>query len=132
MVDKIKASLLHALIIAIVGAGTSHGRAAITLARKEESKEDVATILVDGTRATRAGADFAPRITILMQDGTRHMDEFQGAELKWDLATETRRISDLFDDIDWPRKRLDSIVHMVAGLEGQTSVYPLIKQCVAE
>ena len=59
VVDKIKASLLHALIIGIVGAGTSHGKAAIALAKKEESKEDGATILVDGDRATRAGAAFA-------------------------------------------------------------------------
>jgi 2-methylcitrate dehydratase PrpD len=59
VVDKIKASLLHALIIAMVGARTSHGRAAITLVKKEESKEDGATILVDGARATRAGAAFA-------------------------------------------------------------------------
>lgn len=74
---------------------------------------------------------FAPRITILMQDGTRYAGEFQGSELKWDLATETRRISALFDEIAWPRDQLESIVQKVASLEGQTSVYPLIKHCVA-
>ena len=74
---------------------------------------------------------FAPRITVLMQDGTQYVDEFHGAELKWDLATETRRISALFDDISWPRERLDSIVQTVSALEDQTSVYPLIKQCLA-
>ena len=59
VVDKVKASLLHALIISIVGAETSSGKAAIALAKEEESKVDGATILVDGSRATRAGAVFA-------------------------------------------------------------------------
>jgi 2-methylcitrate dehydratase PrpD len=59
VVDKIKASLLHALIMAIVGVGTSHGKAAIVLAKAEEAKPDGATILVDGGRATRCGAAFA-------------------------------------------------------------------------
>ena len=59
VVDKIKASILHGLIIAIVGADTSHGKAAIELAKSEEPKADGATILVDGSRATRSGAVFA-------------------------------------------------------------------------
>ena len=59
VVDKIKASLLHALVIGIVGAGTEHGKAAIALAKQEESKPDGATILVDGARATRVGAAYA-------------------------------------------------------------------------
>ena len=46
VVDKIKASLLHSLIISIVGAETSHGRAAIELAKEEEGKSDGAAILV--------------------------------------------------------------------------------------
>ena len=44
VVDKIKASLLHALIVSIVGADTSHGKAAIALTKEEESKADGATI----------------------------------------------------------------------------------------
>ena len=59
VVDKIKASLLHALIISIVGANTSHGKAAIALTKEEESKADGATILVDGAKVTRSGAAFA-------------------------------------------------------------------------
>ena len=73
---------------------------------------------------------FAPRITIIMQDGARFVDEFNGDELKWDLATETRRISALFDDIPWPRQRLDAIVQTVSGLETRASVEPLIRQCI--
>ncbi|MEK7806551.1 MAG: hypothetical protein AAB528_02360, partial [Chloroflexota bacterium] len=53
VVDKVKASLLHALVIAIVGEGTSHGKAAIALSKEEESRAGGATILVDGGRATR-------------------------------------------------------------------------------
>ena len=78
----------------------------------------------------RDRTSFSPRITVLMQDGARYVDEFYGSELKWDLATETRRISALFDEIAWPRGQLDSIAQTVAGLEDQASVEPLIKHCV--
>ena len=73
---------------------------------------------------------FSPRITVIMQDGARYVDEFNGDELKWDMATETRRISALFDDIPWPRQRLDAIVQAVSSLEEHDSVDPLIKQCI--
>ena len=56
VVDKIKASLLHALVVAIVGEGTAHGQSAIALVKSEEAKPDGATVLVDGVKATRAGA----------------------------------------------------------------------------
>ena len=59
VVDKIKASVLHAMVTSIVGADTGHGQAAIHLANTEEGKPDGATILVDGGRATRCGAAFA-------------------------------------------------------------------------
>ena len=59
VVDKIKASLLHALVTSLVGGGTSHGKAAIDLAKTEEGQPQGATILVDGGRATRCGAAFA-------------------------------------------------------------------------
>jgi 2-methylcitrate dehydratase PrpD len=58
VVDKIKASLLHALVVAIIGAETRHGQAAIALVKAEEGKPDGATILVDGSHATRCGAAF--------------------------------------------------------------------------
>ena len=72
---------------------------------------------------------FSPRITVVMQDGSRFVEEFHGDELKWGLATETRRISALFDDIPWPRQRLDGIVQTAASLEEHDSVDPLIRQC---
>ena len=75
---------------------------------------------------------FAPRITIVLKDGTQIVDEFHGGELKWDLATETRRISALFDDMDWPRERLDNIVQTVTGLECQARIDPLIQLCVRQ
>ena len=59
VVDKIKASLLHSIMISIVGAETSHAQAAVDLVKNEEGKADGATILVDGEKATRAGAAFA-------------------------------------------------------------------------
>ena len=59
VVDKIKASVLHAMVTGIIGADTTHGQAAIHLAKSEEGKPDGATILVDGGKATRCGAAFA-------------------------------------------------------------------------
>ena len=59
VVDKLKASVLPAMIVSIIGAQTHHGKSAITLTKEEDSKSDGATILVDGTKATRAGAAFA-------------------------------------------------------------------------
>jgi 2-methylcitrate dehydratase PrpD len=73
---------------------------------------------------------FAPRITILMRDGTRHEGEFRGDELEWDLGTETGRISALFADLPWPTERLETIVRTVAGLENQPRIDPLVQLCV--
>ena len=58
-VDKLKASLLHALVVSIIGAQTEHGRSAIALTLEEEEKADGASILVNGGKATRGGAAFA-------------------------------------------------------------------------
>ena len=57
--DKIKASLLHSLVVTFLGAETDHGKASIELVKAEEARTDGATILVDGARATRCGAAFA-------------------------------------------------------------------------
>jgi hypothetical protein len=73
---------------------------------------------------------FAPRITIALRDGTRYQDEFQGDELKWDLATETRRIRELFPNLGWPTERLEAIVQAVESLESQPKIDPLIGLCV--
>ena len=59
VVDKLKASILHAMVVSIIDAQTHHGEAAITLTKKEEAKPDGATILFDGTKATRGEAAFA-------------------------------------------------------------------------
>ena len=63
VVDKIKASVLHAMVTAIIGADTAHGKASVELAKAEEGRGNApgagATILVDGARATRCGAAFA-------------------------------------------------------------------------
>ena len=57
--DKVKTSLLHSLIGTFLGAETAHGKASIELVKMEEARNDGATILVDGARATRCGAAFA-------------------------------------------------------------------------
>ena len=59
VVDKLKASLLHATFVSLIGAQTPHGRAAIELIKEEEASPGGATVLADGARATRSGAAFA-------------------------------------------------------------------------
>src|SRR5689334_24146035 len=59
VVDKIKALMLHALASAVIGAGTHNGQEAVKLTKAEEGKADGATIITDGSRATRIGASFA-------------------------------------------------------------------------
>ena len=39
-------------------------------------------------------------------------------------------ISALFDDMSWPREKLDGLVETVATLEGESSVAQLIRHCV--
>ena len=73
---------------------------------------------------------FAPRITIRMRGGTTYQGEYRGDELEWDLATEVRRISALFQDMAWPRERLEAMVQTVSGLEELSRVDPLIQLCV--
>ncbi|MBM3943808.1 MAG: MmgE/PrpD family protein [SAR202 cluster bacterium] len=73
---------------------------------------------------------FAPRITVRMRNGATYQGEFQGHELEWDLATETRRISELFDRMDWPRRKLEGIVEAVTHLEDAASLGPLVRLCV--
>lgn len=59
VVDKVKALLLHALTSAVLGARTAHAKEAVHMTKAEEGKPDGATILTDGSKATRIGATFA-------------------------------------------------------------------------
>ena len=59
VIDKAKACLLHALAVGMVGSTTPGGKAAIKLMKEEESCSRGATILVNGSKATRMGAAFA-------------------------------------------------------------------------
>ncbi len=59
VVDKLKASLLHAMAVSLIGAQTAHGKAAIELVKEEEANPNGATVLADGARASRSGAAFA-------------------------------------------------------------------------
>ena len=59
VVDKMQTSLLHATVVAIIGAETHHGKAAVDLALAEEASAHGASILASGGRATRCGAAFA-------------------------------------------------------------------------
>ncbi len=75
---------------------------------------------------------FAPRITVRMRGGTTYQGEYQGTELEWNLATETRRITALFDNMDWPNEQLEGIVETVSRLEEESSLESLLRLCVPE
>ena len=73
---------------------------------------------------------FAPRITIEVAGGSTYQGEYHGDELKWDLATEVRRISALFPDMSWPADRLSALVDTVSLLEKFPDITQLVQLCV--
>ena len=75
---------------------------------------------------------FAPRITVAMRGGTEYQGEYKGNELEWNLATETRRLRALFDDLPWPREKLESISQMVLSLEVESRLDHLLSLCVRD
>ena len=75
---------------------------------------------------------FAPRITIEVKGGTTYEGEYNGNELKWDLATEVQRISRLFPDMSWPTERLNALVTTVRGLEEQPDLSEMVGLCVRQ
>ena len=78
----------------------------------------------------RERGSFAPRITVRTRSGDEFSDEFTGDELKWDFATETSRISQLFPQMDWPADKLNGLVAAVSGIEGAPGVAGLVACCV--
>ena len=73
---------------------------------------------------------FAPRVTVALEGGTEYMGEYRGNELEWNLSTELRRVRPLFDDMPWPREKLESVAQIVTGLEIEQRMDHLIAQCV--
>ena len=73
---------------------------------------------------------FAPRITVSLRGGTEYQGEYRGDELEWNLATETRRLRALFDDLPWPREKLEGISQIVTGLEIEQRIDHLVALCV--
>ena len=59
VVDKVNAAILLVLAGAVLGAPKRGAQDAIAMIRREEAKADGATILTDGSKATRVGAAFA-------------------------------------------------------------------------
>ena len=59
-VDKLKASLLHAVFVSLVGAQTAHGKAAIELVKEEEASPGGATVLGRRREAPPAAARPSP------------------------------------------------------------------------
>ena len=73
---------------------------------------------------------FAPRITLSMRNGGAITSEYQGNELEWDFQTELKNLRPVFDQLDWPREKLEGIVERVAGLESATDIRGLLACCV--
>ncbi len=73
---------------------------------------------------------FAPRVTVFLRGGTEYRGEYRGDELEWNLATETRRLRTLFDDLPWPREKLESLSQIITGLEIEQRIDHLISLCI--
>ncbi len=73
---------------------------------------------------------YAPRITIVMKDGARYQGQYTGDELKYDLATETRRIREVFPHLPAPASQLEELSSCVAELQGADTIEPLVQLCV--
>ena len=78
----------------------------------------------------RRRGSFAPRITVRTRSGEEFSDEFNGDELKWDFATETARLSELFPQMDWPTPKLEGLVKAVSGIDSAADVSRLVACCV--
>ena len=65
-----------------------------------------------------------------MRGGTEYQGEYQGNELEWNLSTEIRRLRPLFNDMAWPREKLDGITQIVSALEVEPRIDHLIELCV--
>ena len=84
-------------------------------------------VTVDGQR-TRGS--FAPRITVRTRSGDEVSDEFTGDELKWDFATTSNRLSQLFPDMEWPTDKLSGLASAVSGIDSAPDASGLITCCV--
>ena len=80
----------------------------------------------------RTRGSFAPRITVRTRSGEEIVDEFDGDELKWDLATVSSRLGELFPQMDWPSAKLNALVSAAAGIESAPGVGDLITACVPD
>ena len=86
-------------------------------------------VTVEGQR-TRGS--FAPRITVRTRSGEVVSDEFTGDELKWEFATTSDRISQLFPEMEWPADKLDGLVSAVSGIDKAPDISGVIANCVPE
>ena len=59
VVDKVRSLILTHLVSAVFGAQMKAAQETIHMVKQEEGKPDGATILVDGSKATRIGATYA-------------------------------------------------------------------------
>ena len=80
----------------------------------------------------RTRGSFAPRITVRTRSGNEVSDEFDGNELKWDLATVTTRLSELFPQMDWPAAKLNGLASAASAIESAPDVSSLIASCVPD
>ena len=78
----------------------------------------------------RTRGSFAPRITVRTRSGDELCDEFTGNELKWDFATTSSRIGELFPAMEWPKGKLDGLIATVAGMENAPDVSELVACCL--
>jgi hypothetical protein len=78
----------------------------------------------------RTRGSFAPRITVRTRSGNEITDELDGNELKWDLATVTARLGELFPQMEWPAAKLNGLVSAASAIGSAPDVGALVAACV--
>ncbi len=71
-------------------------------------------------------AQYAPRVTVELSDGTTHVAEADGTEFAWDLATTRSRDRALYAALPFPAAHAERIASQVASLESLASVDELV------
>ncbi len=76
-------------------------------------------------------AQYAPRVTVELVDGTTHVAEADGTEFAWDLATTRERDRALYGALPFPEAHAERLASAVASLESLASVDELVDLAVA-
>ena len=77
-------------------------------------------------------ACFAPRLTVVLQDGRRVTGEYHGRELMWDFAKDAHELRRFLPGLPIPLAQYDRLVAAIARLDTAAAVDELIRLTLPE